>query len=260
MKRKWFKFMLPLTLMLMMVFPAGAAEYVADVAGVLSEQECAQLEQQAAGISAQRNCGVYIVTLDSYLDYGSDVYDVTTDIYYSNQLGVGADRDGAILLLSMDEREYAMFFHGDFSEYAFDAYGQEQLEGFFLDDFAEDEWYEGFADYLEACDDYLAQAQAGEPVRESSAGYVGIAWIAAFIIAFVVCKILKGQMKSVRVKEEANEYVADSGLVLTVQRDQFITRTVSRTKVKSESSGSSGSSGGSRARSGGGGSGRSGKF
>ena len=78
---------------------------------------------------------------------------------------MGEDRDGVILLMSMSDRKYATFFYGPKAEYAFDAYGQELMEEEFLDDFRDDDWYDGFSDYLEVCAEYLERAEAGDPVR-----------------------------------------------------------------------------------------------
>ena len=74
--------------------------------------------------------------------------------------------------MSMSDRKYATFFYGPKAEYAFDAYGQELMEEEFLDDFRDDDWYDGFEDYLEVCAEYLERAEAGDPVRGdySSAG------------------------------------------------------------------------------------------
>ncbi len=55
-------------------------------------------------------------------------------------------------------------------EYAFNKYGQEQLEGCFLGDFGNDDWYGGISHYLDACDEYLAKADAGHPVRANPGG------------------------------------------------------------------------------------------
>ena len=38
---------------------------------------------------------------------------------------MGDDRDGIIILLSMAERDYAMFVYGTYAETAFNSYGQE---------------------------------------------------------------------------------------------------------------------------------------
>lgn len=71
--------------------------------------------------------------VDDYTEYrDGSVFEVTYQLYHNNQLGVGDGRDGVIVLLSMEERDYAMFVYGEYAEYAFDEYGQEKLEEKFL--------------------------------------------------------------------------------------------------------------------------------
>ena len=43
-------------------------------------------------------------------------------------MGEGPNRDGIMLLLSMDDRDWAMFCYGSHCEYAFNSYGQQKLE------------------------------------------------------------------------------------------------------------------------------------
>lgn len=78
------------------------------------------------------------------------------------------------------------------------------MENCFLDNFADDDWYDGFADYAEECGTYLALAESGTPVKASPWGGVVLAVVIALMIALVICLILKGKMKSVRKKAEAN--------------------------------------------------------
>lgn len=66
---------------------------------------------------------------------------------------VGEDRNGVIIMLSMTERDYAMFVYGEWAEYAFDRYGEKQLEGRFLSNFSDGDWYGGISNYLTACDE-----------------------------------------------------------------------------------------------------------
>ena len=63
--------------------------------------------------------------MDDYTVIADDVYEATYQIYHELELGSGEDRDGIIVLLSMDNRKYAMFVYGEYAEYAFDTYGQE---------------------------------------------------------------------------------------------------------------------------------------
>ena len=196
--------------------------------------------------------------IDDYLDYssGGDVYDTTTEIYHALKLGSGRSRNGIIILLSMDDRDYAMFVYGENAEYAFNKYGQAQLEDEFLGYFGNNDWYGGILHYLDACDEFLTRAEEGKPVRQNPLPIYLIVVAVSFVISLAVCLVLKWKMKTVRKKIEANEYVSAGGLHLTEQYDRYTHTTETRTKIHSDSD----SGGGSSSRSGGGGSGRSGKF
>ena len=241
---------------------------ITDTVGLLTSDEDLTLEARAEEISAQYGVGIYLLILEDYSEYYDDPYETAYQFYHGYTLGEGEDRDGVILLMSMSDRKYATFFYGPKAEYAFDAYGQELMEEEFLDDFRDDDWYDGFEDYLEVCDEYLARAEAGDPVRrdDSSAGGsdgsgIGTTILVCLgisaVIAMIVCLILRGKMKSVRKGTHADAYVAGS-MNLTASRDQYTHTTETRTKIEHESSDSGG--GGSSACSGGGGSGRSGSF
>lgn len=242
-----------LALLAALVLPVQAEQlgHVTDAAGLLTNEEWETLENRCAGISRQYGCGVYIITVDDFRNYGSgDVFETTYGIYHAYELGMGTGRDGLVLLLSMDDRDFALFVYGDQAEYAFDSYGQAQLEARFLPPLGENDWYGGFAAYVDTCEEFLAQAAAGAPVRESPAGLIAVFVAISFLISLVVVLILRAGMKNVHTQGQAHSYRA-GGLNLTGRRDQFTHRTETRRKIESGSSGS---------RSGGGGSGRSGKF
>ena len=98
-------------------------------------------------------------------------------------------------------------------------------------------------------------------MRSSPLPAIGIAVAVSCLIAFLVCMILKGQMKSVRKGVDANVYtMAGGGLKLTDSYDHYTHTTETRRKIESDSGGGGRSSGGTVSRSGGGGHGRSGKF
>ena len=263
MKKKLTAFAFALALMLFLCVPSFAADevgvemrYVIDTCNLLTIDQWSTLEERAANISERYGCGVYIFTVDDYRNYGNgDVYDVTTQIYHSDRLGIGSGRDGIILLLSMSRRDYALFVYGKSAEYAFNDYGLEQLEDAFLDDFGNNNWSGGFSGYLSECEEYLASARDGHPVRTSPILPIVIAVAASCVIALVVCLILRGGMKTARQKSEAREYVAAGGLHLTRQVDQYTHTTRTSRKIESSSGGSH-----SHSHSGGGGHGRSGKF
>lgn len=189
--------------------------------------------------------------------YGNDVYKTTYQLYHANELGMGENRDGIIILLSMADRDYAMFVYGENAEKSFDKYGQEQLEDTFLGYFGDNDWYNGVSSYLDTCDEYLTLAEEGNPVRKNTLPMYIIVVVASCAISGFICLMLKQRMQTVHKKAEANEYVADGGLQLTEQYDRYTHTTEVRSKISSrDDSSSSGTS----SCSGGGGSGRSGKF
>lgn len=239
--------------------PTGAdMNYIFDLSDQLSYEEWAELEARASDISQRHGCGVYAAFVDDFTEYGggNDVYKTTYQLYHASELGMGADRDGIIILLSMDDRDYAMFVYGDHAEYAFDRYGQKELEDAFLGYFGDNDWYGGVSHYLDTCDEYLTRAEEGKPVRKNTLPMYLIVVAASCAIAGGICLMLKWQMKTVHKKAEANEYVAAGGLTLTKQYDRYTHTTETRRKIHDDSDSDSGTS----SCSGGGGSGRSGKF
>lgn len=233
-------------------------KYIFDNSDLLTFDEWEKLEARAADISQRHGCGVYVAFVDDFTEYGygNDVYKTTYQLYHANELGMGENRDGIIILLSMAERDYAMFVYGTYAETAFNSYGQEKLEKAFLGNFKEDDWYGGVSNYLSTCDEYLTRADAGKPVRESPALLIAIAVVASCLLSGAICLFLKRSMKTVHQKVEANEYVAPGGLQLSKQYDRYTHTTETRSKINKDSD----SGGGTSSCSGGGGSGRSGKF
>lgn len=258
MKQKLSMLLLIVFVAALLAVPARAEEqlgYVTDDAGLLTYEEWSELETLCGAVSTKYQCGVYIVTVDDFTEFGSDdVFEVTYELYHEYTLGKGEERNGLILLLSMYDRDYALFVYGDDAEYAFNMTGQILLEEEFLPYFGEDDWIGGFRAYVNTCDRFLALAAAGDPVRANPVSLILPAVGVSFIIALIICLIMRAGMKSVRAKSDADPYVSGT-LELTQRRDQYTHTTETRRKIESSSG-----SGSSSSRSGGGGSGRSGKF
>lgn len=259
--RNWTIFAVLLVLLLSLALPVQASEYafVDDSADLLTTEEGWQLEETAQEISQRYGCGVYIVTMWDFEAYGSDVRSAAEQYFLNHGCGLGSDANGVLLLLSMAERDYALIAHGSIGNSAFTDYGKDVLSEEFLDDFRYDQWFEGFADYLDVSDSFLSADSAGEPVDigQSSGSDLGMTLIMILlipaVIAGVACGIMAASMKTARKQTHADAY--QKGIQLTHRQDRFITRTVVRQKIESSSS----SSGGTRVNSGGF-SGKSGKF
>lgn len=241
---------------------------ITDATGCLTDEQWQALELQAREISGQYNVGVYAIAVDDYLDYtDGTIYDAADALYHGYTLGLGEDRDGILLLLSMEDRDYILIAYGDNAKYAFSEGGRAYLTEFFLDDFGNDSWYEGFRDYLSWSGNYLENAKNGQPYSydhvpmSNSDRLVGIAIRVAVIllvpllVAGIYIMVLSAKMKSVEIAEEASNYMSGE-LNLTEKSDIYSHTTQSRSKVEDDDDRSGSSSGSSS----GGGSGTSGKF
>ena len=249
---------------------SGLPFYVSDVAEILSDGQRQDLESTAEKISSQYGCGVYIVTLDDYREYDSksDMFSFAQDFYRSYQLGIGDSKSGILLLLSMADRDYSLVTYGSKAHYAFTDYGQRVIASEFLDDFRENEWYEGFSDYLSCCGDLLDRADRGEPLdvvynehsRMNSGLSLGVIIGVPLLISFFACEMMKRQMKPVSRQTGADEYIVPGGINLSLKRDVFLNRSVTRTLIRHEDRGSPGGSMGGTTVNSAGFSGHSGKF
>ncbi len=245
--------------------------YVSDVAGLLSVDQWQNLENEAQQVSEKYQCGVYLVVLDDYRNYRSgneDYWTFSQNFYKSYGLGMGEDKNGILLIMSMAERDYSILAYGSSAHYAFTDYGKQVLENSFLDNFRQDDWYGGFRDYISGCADLLARADANQPLDEQYTDRTGINDTVGMLVtvcvpllaAFSSCEVMKRKMKPVDCRTTAEEYIVPGGVNLSVKKDIFVNRTVTRTVIRTENRDSGGTGGGGTTVNSGGFSGHSGKF
>lgn len=246
--KRLFSLLTAVFLLTVLAVPAAAAETPAyciyDMEGLLSDMEYSLLEEMAQDISRERQCAVYFLSVDDYREYGDgDIFNVARQIYLDNDFGMGENKDGVLLILSMAERDYSLIVHG-FGETALTDYGREYICEHFLDDFADNDWYGGAQDYLMYTDDLLEQAREGNIYDRDSWITGGVLWCCSLIfgavIALIVCLIQRGILrKKVREQTSALEYL-QGDVRITRRQDVFSHVTEVRRKIEKSSSGSSG--------------------
>ena len=139
--------------------------YVSDAAGLLSSEQQQSLETAARAASEKHACGIYIITIDDFRDFGFSSVDACAEGFYNHyQMGLGNERNGILLLLSMNDRDYALKAYGGGAHEAFTDYGSYQISDSFIRYFRQNDWYGGFADYISNAEDFLTRAAAGNPV------------------------------------------------------------------------------------------------
>ena len=257
MKKRIISVMLALALCMMMALSVHAAtnvladdsDYietigqllVLDQAGLLTEDEVNALNTRLSELSSTYNAQIMIMTLDSM--EGNDIDEFINYFYDEMNLGYGENRDGVLMIVSMDPREYRILTNGMANE-AIGEGGIESISDYIVSDLSDGYYADAFNSFADECEYYLNGYVNGFPF-EVGANLL-IAVVIGLLAGVVVALILKGQLKSVYKKNEANVYVKPGSMQLTASNDFFLYRTVDRRKKESSSSSSSGSSGSSR--------------
>ena len=220
---------------------------VVDMADLLSDDEEAALKRRIADIREKYDYDVVIVTTPS--TYGKDIVSYCDDLYDYNGYGAGANKDGMLFCINMNDgagegnRDYYTSTTGfgieAFTDYAI-ADSDSVINAAVLPYLADGDWDGAFNKYLDLADKFLAEAKKGKPYdvfhRYTSAGAIlmgeAIAIGVAALIAFFIVSKLKKSLNTAIVKTDAHDY-AKSGAVLTQSSDRFRTANVVRTKIES---------------------------
>ena len=134
-------------------------DHITDSMGILTTEQTQQLEQLAADYSEEGKVALYIVIMDDYTLYPGDSFgDCAEQLYDYFQLGYGEDRDGLLMLVSMKEQEYYLYYYGSYAGYCFGDHNRDLAEKAFKGGVIVGDMAGGFETYLKLCGDILATA------------------------------------------------------------------------------------------------------
>ncbi len=229
-------------------------DFVTDTAGILSEDSRSALNEQARAISEQYGFPVYVLTVEDYQDYvGSGGIEYFAEqVFHTYGLGAGEKEEGILLAMSMRDRDYDLYVHGEFGLYAFTDYGQEQLADTFLDNFRAGDWAGGFSDYIANCGVLVERAQRGDPLDiwipdpepspEPTPAQRGLNPLEALMVVLFPGLAAGGavsgmarKMKTAVKQTGAYNYIGQGGAELTGREDTFINRSVTRQVLRRQS-------------------------
>ena len=223
-----------------------------DNANLVSASDEAALLAKLDEISEARQIDVVIVTENAIGDMTSTQY--ADNFYDYNGYGFQLTRDGILLLISMENRDWAISTNGLGIDIFTDA-GQEYMTARFVSYLSDGDYYGGFDCFADLCDQFIAHYQETDeaydvghlPKAPFAWGFnifisLAIGLIAGLITAFV----LKSELTSVKIQPSAVGYAKPDSLHLTERNDMFLYHVVNRTaRPKDTDSGGSGGGGGS---------------
>ena len=222
-------------------------ERVVDMAELLSDSDKTALLSKLDEISKRQKLDIVVLTVNT-LD-GKTPRDYADDFYDYNGYGFGENKDGILLLVSMEDRDWWISTTGYGITALTDA-GIEYISEKFLSDLSDGDYAQAFTTYAELCDQFITQAKTGEPYDIGNmpkepfnvAWNILVAFVIGLVVAVIVTSIMKKQLKTVQLKSEANNYVKANSMILTENRDLFLYNQVSRRARPKETDNSSGGS------------------
>ena len=249
-KKRILTVLFALLLCMVVVIPTFAASdlpRLVDNADRLSAGEESARVAKLNEISERQQTDVVVVTADT-LD-GKTPMDYADDFYDYNGYGFGADKDGVLLLVSLEDRDWWMSTTGYGITAITDA-GIEYISEKFLSDLSDGDYADAFTTYAELCDDFFTQARSGQPYDTGHmpkqpfniARNLLIALIVGFVIALIATGVMKGKLKTVRFQSAASNYVKANSMNVTESRDMFLYTHVDRRAKPKDTDSSSGSS------------------
>ncbi len=214
----------------------AATELVFDQADLLTNSEEAALQEKLEQYSDQYAVQITVVTLPE-IDGDIDWY--IQEFYDQGDFGYGEDKDGILLMVSMDPREYRILSNG----IGADALGLGQIDDIcdaMYADMRDGNYADAFDTFVTECDYYLDIEENGAPFQLGQTLLAAV--VTGFVVGLIVALCLKRQLKSVRPQNRANVYMRPGSMRITQSGDYFMYRNVVRTPRPQNNSSSSGSS------------------
>lgn len=245
--------MLTLVLCLFMIVPALAEgentgdgfadEYyrLLDMASLLSDEDVDSLTARLDELSLRQKMDVVIATTNTL--EGKSVVAYADDLYDNCSFGYGADRDGLILVISMEDNDWYISTCG-YGITAFTDAGIKYIGEQIVPYLSDKDFAGAFATYITLCDEFITQARTDKPYdigslprKPMSPAWILVCLISGLILSCVTVGKMKAKLTTVRAQAAANSYMKNDSMNITDSREMFLYKNVTRTKRANESSG-----------------------
>ena len=203
-----------------------------DNADIIPDNEEAEILSLVDSISEDREIDVGIVTVAS--TGGANPMDFADDYYDYNGFGFGENRDGILLLISMDPRRVQISTCGKGMKIVSNDAIDPLIDTFFDDITA--------GDYASACKTFAKETDSKiNSYNMRPVILIPIAFGIGFIIASIIVGGYKSKQKNtVRFNDAATNYTVANSLMVANSTDNFLYSNVTRVPIPKNTSSSSG--------------------
>ena len=208
---------------------------VVDESCKLTDEQERVLEAKLKEVGDKYDLDIVILINDS--TGGKTPTEFADDYYDENGYGRNAGYDGILLLISLENRDITTSTCGKGIEYFNDS-ELEYIEGLLIPYLASEDYYGAFTAFANECDRHIESYLESQKPKYGLYAVIGI--IAGLIFAAIKGSSYKSELVSVYAKGDADDYIAPSGLELSVKDDIFAFSNVAKTIITSSSSSSRG--------------------
>lgn len=203
-----------------------------DGAGLLGTEEADQLEKLLDRYSEELELDIVVVTTNDLQGKSPRTY--ADDYFDYNGYGQGSDRDGVLLLRYINgaSREVWISTSGEGIDVLSDNDIQSVLDD--MQPYILSDPYRAFECFAQDVYDEV------EDNRAYDVTWIFMGLIIGLATGLIVTGIMRSKLKSVRAQKYAGDYIKDGSMNITVARDIYLYRTISRApKPKQNSDGGS---------------------
>lgn len=161
-----------------------------DDAGLLSVSEKRTLTAKLGEISSRQKLDVVIVTQNGL--GGKSIRDFADDYFDYNGYGYGKGKDGILLLIDMDSRNYWISTCGYAIKVFTDA-GIDYIGDCFKDDLSAKKYYDAFDTFADKCDEFINRANGSKPCDTETLPRAPLSKLRiplSIIISFIIASII----------------------------------------------------------------------
>ncbi len=228
-----------------------------DYSETFSDEEIREFNKLLEEYSKSYNMELAVLFVNS--DELDDIITFSNDYYDYNGIGCSDGRDGAVLVMNL---------HPDFRDWWLSGYGlgadvfggiEDYAFSTALPYFGEDDYYNGVISFIDQCSDiaeYYSNHGTAYPEASDIFDYeddyyytdtvdeyfhhniharsfdlkdVLICYLIAFLVSFIIIKVMAGKLKSVKANPAADNYIRQNSFVLSRQQDVYLYSRVSKT-------------------------------
>jgi Beta-propeller domains of methanol dehydrogenase type len=218
-----------------------------DEANLLSHAQQHTLLTKLDEISEKWQLDVVVVTNHSL--EGKTVEAFADDFYDYNGYGFGQEKDGILLLVSMDTREWAISTCGRAINIFTDS-RQANMSDTFVSYLGDGDYNGAFVRFANMCNNYMDYDANQSNVDQTTTrtrspfGWFGaIFWSSAvgMVVGLIVALSLRSQLTSVKPQTMATAYTKPGSLKITDRTDLFLYHNITRVPIPRDSDSGSGS-------------------